>query len=218
MKKCLNCNIDVGGNIESCPLCQNSLVGEATMNNWPSPEKLKTQAFFYKLQLFLVLTATVITLALDFLLEINNGQHYSLIITMWLITFEMMLADFIKRNLVVSKIVSVSIFYVCVMSLVTSWFYDFLEPVAYIAIPIMVSVALLLNLIFSIIDTSHNALIYLLANILVIILVYAYFTIARKNAGLTWTISLMLGIITFIGIIVFKGKRVTNEIEKRMNF
>ncbi|MCR5419513.1 MAG: hypothetical protein K6E98_00705, partial [Lachnospiraceae bacterium] len=62
----MNCKIKIGGTTDTCPLCQNSLSGEPSGNNWPSPNKLRTQAFFYKLQLFIILAAIAVGVSLDF--------------------------------------------------------------------------------------------------------------------------------------------------------
>ena len=218
MRKCLNCNIEIGGNIDTCPLCQNSLTGEATGNNWPSPRRLRTQALLYKLQLFLVLAAITVGISLDFLLELNNGRHYSLIIALWLIIFELDLRANIRRLFVISKTVSISTLHICLLLLLTAWYFDFFDVTAYMIIPILLGSVLLANLFFTMIDTTENALVYLLANILLVMIIYASLRIKGIDAGLVWAICLMISFVALIGIVIFKGRKVSNEIQKRMNF
>ena len=56
MKKCYHCGINVGGNIEECPICQSFLEGEGEDNIWPEAEKLNTgYSYFYCYQLWLSL-------------------------------------------------------------------------------------------------------------------------------------------------------------------
>ena len=218
MRKCLNCNIEIGGNVDTCPLCQNSLTGEATANNWPSPRRLRARAFIYKLQLFLVLAAIAVGISLDFLLELNNGRHYSLIIALWLIIFELNLRANIRRLFVISKTVSISTLHICLLLLLTAWYFDFFDVTAYMIIPILLGSVLLANLFFTMIDTTENALVYLLANILLVMIIYASLRIKGIDAGLVWAICLMISFIALIGIVIFKGRKVSNEIQKRMNF
>lgn len=218
MKKCLNCNIEVGGNQDTCPLCQNSLTGEPTRLNWPSPNKLKAQALLYKLQLFVILAAMVVGLSLDFLLGINNGRHYSLIIAMWLIVFELDLARNIKRLFVITRMVNILVGHICVMLLITGWYFDFYDLIAFMIVPILLGALLIFNLIFSMIDTTGNALVYLLTNILVVVIIYGFMKAQHIDNGLTWDICLMESLVALIGIIIFKGRKVSNEVRKRINF
>lgn len=218
MKKCLNCNIEIGGRTDTCPLCQNSLTGEATEDNWPHPKKLKAQAFIYKLQLFLALAAIAVSLSLDFLLELNNGIHYSLIIAMWLIVFEIDLSRNIKRLFVITRTISISVLHICILLLITAWYFNFFELTAYLLVPIFLGTLLIANLIFSLIDTTENALVYLLSTILIIVVVYAFMKARHIDNGLTWDICLMTSAVSLIGIIIFKGRKVSNEVRKRINF
>ncbi|HCM92281.1 MAG TPA: hypothetical protein DIS78_06935 [Lachnospiraceae bacterium] len=218
MKKCLNCNIEIGGHTDTCPLCQNSLTGEATPDNWPRPLKLKAQAFLYKLQLFIVLAAIVVGLSLDFLLELNNGTHYSLIIAMWLIVFEFDLSRNIKRSFIIARTISVTVLHICILLLITGRYYGFFDLTAYLLVPILLGAVLIANTIFSLIDTTENALVYLLSTILVIVIVYSVMKAGRITTGLTWDICLMTSVVSLIGIIIFKGRKVSNEVRKRINF
>lgn len=210
--------MEIGGNADTCPLCQNSLTGEATANNWPSPSGLKARAFIYKLQLFLVLAAIAVGISLDYLLELNRGIHYSLIISLWLLVFEFQLHSNIKRNFVISRIVSNGILYSCILLLITAHYFGFFDITAYMIVPIMLGAALLANMTFSMIDTTENALVYLLGNILLVIAVYTILRVRHIKTGLVWTICLMVSLVSLIAIIIFKGRKVSNEIQKRMNF
>ena len=208
----------IGGNADTCPLCQSSLTGTASPNNWPSPTRLRKQAFIYKLQLFIVLAAIIVGLSLDFLLDINNGTHYSLIISLWLIVFEWDLWSNMKKVFVISRIVSITILHVSLMLLLTAWYYNFFDLAAYLIVPILIGSALLANMTFAMIDTRGNAMVYLLENILLIFIVYAFLKAKYDQPGLIWTICLMISLVCLLGIIIFKGRKVSNEIQKRMNF
>ncbi len=218
MKTCRNCNIKIGGSVDTCPLCQNSLTGEPSADNWPAKKGLKTRALLYKLQLFIVLTVIVVGLSLDFLLNLNNGKHYSLIIALWLIVFEMDLRSNLKRLFVISRTVNFAVYHIILLMLITGWYYGFSDLVIFTIAPILTSALIIVNLILSLTDRSGNALVYLLANILAVLVAYIAIRSAYHDARLVWAISLMTGAISLIGIIIFKGHKVLNEVQKRMNF
>lgn len=219
MKKCVNCEIEIGGDIRVCPLCQNHLSGAASPNNWPGADKLKMQAFAYKLQLFIALAIMVVCLGVDFLLDIDFGamKHWGLILAAWIIVVELTLRNFLRKSLFVVKILSVSAIDLAVLMVLTAWYYNFLRPTLYIGLPILLSALMVANLLFSLWDKTENAMVYLLANILGGIIPYIVLLLSHRTRSLAWSICLMISVVTFIGIVVFKGRKVWLEIQKRMN-
>lgn len=217
MKKCLNCDIFVGGNKKTCPICQNALKGEDTAENWPVLVQYKKKAFLYKLQLFVVLALIVVALSLDFLFELNDGRHYSLIIALTLIILEMMIRGFTRKHVVITRLISVSALHVTIILLLIGWYYDQMKPIAYFVIPIILGASLIANFVFALIDKTENAMVYLLLNILVALVSYPIIELYKKIRPIPWIICLMISVISFIGIVVFKGPKVLGEIRKRMN-
>lgn len=217
MKKCPSCNIEIDGYRANCPFCQNALVGEGNESNWPPINRLKKQAFFFRLQLFIVLVAVTISLSLDFLLKLNNGIHYSLLISMWGITLELLIRLIIKRHIFPTKIISFGVVTGSVLFALTAYYLDFFQPVFYIAIPIVISVTIITNFIFSFIDKRGNDLIYLICTILVGIVPYIVLEIGHKDMLIVWNICLMISVTAALGIIIFKGRKVLTELQKRFN-
>jgi len=217
MKKCLNCDIEVGGEIEVCPLCQHGLTGEASANNWPYLFKLKKQAFLYKIQLFAALVGMVVALGLDFLFGLNNGKHWSYLIVVGLIVVEMLLKRFLKKKVVVTKIVSLSAFWAAVILVLTASYFGIMHLVVFLIIPIMMSSTIVANSVLTFIDKSGNALVYVLVNILFAIVSYGFLFFKKYELSLTWNICLMISAVALLGMLVFRGKKVTGEVEKRMN-
>lgn len=219
MRKCVNCGIDVGGGLKACPLCQNPLIGEAGPDIWPKASKLKLQAFAYKLQLFIMLATAAVSLGLDFLLEIRipGMKHYGIVFAAWIIAGELVVRSFIRKSFVMAKVITMSAFYIVLMMVLTSWYYYFLHPMLYLVLPIVLSVTLITNFVFSLIDKTENAMVYLLANILCGIIPYVILLAWHKTRSLAWSICLMISAVTFIGIVVFKGRKVWLEVQKRMN-
>lgn len=216
MKRCMNCNINVGGHGSQCPICQNGLVGEDTLYNWPSMKKLKLQSVFYKLQLFIVLALSAVSLSLDFLLDLHMAKHWSIPVVMWSITLELLIRSYIRKNVVVAEVVSLSIFHICIMLSLTAWYMGGVSVIVGTVVPIFISALSIINLILAFADKKGNAMVYLLINILVGVATYVIMAIAKTDIPLTWTICLMISVVTFIGICVFKGRGVVSEIQKRM--
>ena len=217
MKRCLNCDIEVGGETEVCPLCQHGLTGEASANNWPNLLRLKKQALLYKIQLFAVLAMIVVGLGLDFLLELNNGKHWSLLGTLFMIVLELLLKGFLKKKNVPSKIVSLSAFWITVILVLTAYYYDFMGPIVYMVVPIMLNAVIVADWVLTLIDKSGNSLVYLLVNILAALVIYGVLFFKKYFISLPWNICLMVSVVSLIGMFVFKGRNVTGEVEKRMN-
>lgn len=218
MKHCLNCNIKIGGTWDECPICQNTLGGNETVNLWPDAMRLKKAAFLYKLQLFLILASTAVCLIIDFLMEVHRHKHWSLIVALWALFFEILISKITERKNVPAKIFTLSTFEILLILMLTGYYLDFFWLCIYYFAPISISVMLILNFIFSLADKHSNALVYLLCNLIVAIVPYMIFYVYFHKVHLTWSVCLILSAITFIGIIVFKGRAVTSEIQKRLNF
>ena len=218
MKRCLSCNINVGGETGQCPICQNALMGEATPNNWPSITKLKLQSFFYKLQLFIVLALIAVSVALDFLQDLNTGRHWSAPVLLWGITLELLIRHFIKKSVVPAAIVTESILHFCMLMLITTGYMRFyFTPIVSLLIPICICGMLIANLVLALVDKKGNAMVYLLVTILMCAVSYIYLYLRKLYISLPWTICVTLAVVTTIGISVFRGRAVLNELQKRMN-
>ena len=83
-------------------------------------------------------------------------------------------------------------------------------------IPILCSVTLALNFIFAFINRrfTENGLVYLLLNIAVGVTPYIALTVMRARTPLTWVICLIVSVITFLGLVIFKGRALRAELEK----
>lgn len=217
MKKCMSCDIYVSGEGNQCPICQNGLTGEATEYNWPSIRKVKLQSIFYKIQLFIVLALTFMSLSLDFLLDFHTGKHWSLAVALWAISLEILIKYFIRKNVVIAAIITDTAIHISLLLILTGWYMGFLLPVVRYVIPVAISSLLVVNLILSLLDKHGNTLVYLLANIIIGIVPYIVLYIIHSDIPVLWTICLMITVVSFIGICVFRGRSVLNEIEKRMS-
>lgn len=217
MKKCMNCKIYVGGNGNQCPICQNALIGEGSPDNWPTLNKLRLKSMLYKMQLFVALVIAVTVFALDYLMELNGGYHWCVPIIVWALTLELLIRHFIKKSVSPIAIITDVVGHVCVLLLYTSWYFGFFNIIAFCVIPIMLMALIVTNFTLSFTEKKGNSMVYLLSSMLAGTIPYIVFMLKKVNITMEWTICLLISVIAFIAICVFKGRAVANEIEKRMN-
>ncbi|MBP5597417.1 MAG: hypothetical protein J6Y02_18740 [Pseudobutyrivibrio sp.] len=225
MKNCPYCKIQVGGDLKKCPFCQSKMVGEAEERYFPTQTILKIQSFFYKLQLFIVWILIIAALGIDFLFGLHPAAfdgpfekiHWSLLVLMWLLAFEFGIIRLFKKGMSPSRILSIFVVVVMIMLMVTAYYMGFIRVVVYWVLPNIVMATMVANFIFAMIDKSGNSMAYLLTNVLIGILPYIAFYIFQKNCPIEWIICLLVGFVLLVGAIIFKGREVVSEIQRRLS-
>ncbi|MBE5912379.1 DUF6320 domain-containing protein [Pseudobutyrivibrio sp.] len=221
MKNCPYCKIDVGGDLKKCPFCQSKLVGTPEDKYFPTQTILKFQSFFYKVQLFIVWIIIISALGLDFLFGLPLGPfddfHWSLLVLMWLFAFEFGIIRLFKRGMSPSRILSISVVVVMAMIFITAYYTGFLKLYVYWIMPNVVMATMVANFALCMIDKSGNSMVYLLTNVLMGIIPYIAFYAWKKESPVEWIVSLLVGFILFVGAIIFKGREVVSEIQRRLN-
>lgn len=219
MKNCPYCKIEVGGDLKKCPICQSTLQGEGERSYFPKQTTLQVQSFFYKLQLFLVFTVVILSLGLDFLYHVTFGAsfHWSLLVAMWLIAFEFGIMRLFKKGAGSSRILTLFVIIVLVMLMMTAYYMGFLNFTVNWIVPIAIMATLVANFILTMVDKNGNAMVYFLSNVLFGAVPYVVIYFRQRECPITWIASLLVSIILFVGAIIFKGRSVLSEIEKRYN-
>lgn len=235
MKYCPKCSIKVGGTLEYCPICQNQLHGEDTEMEKPELTKeemetgpkdvpyfpectaLKVKSITYKIQLFVALTICIICLSIDLLFHASGKIHWSFIVVMWIVGFEIVLGPIFKRRSIPAYfITNVAILVSCIFA-VTSYFAGNIRVCTHVLLPIVVLVTLVVNFILSLIDKKGNALVFALCNVLVGIIPNIVMLSLYQSAPVLWRVCFVVSLIFLVGLIIFKGRQVYNEIQKRLN-
>lgn len=166
-----------------------------------------------------MLTSVTISLILDYQLSLNWGKHWSIGVLIWSFALELILQDILKRRIVVAKTMTITMLLSSSLLCVTGWYFGFFQIVLYMAIPIIISTTILINLIFAFIDSKGNTLVYLLTNLLMGVIPYIVFDLTHDDHNmLPWTICLMITLAAFFSLVIFKGRNVLSEVQKRMNF
>jgi hypothetical protein len=175
----------------------------------------------YKLQLFIVWAVVIAALGIDFLLQVrippSSSVHYSLILAMWLITFEFAIMRQFKNSGGSSRKVTMMVLIILVLIIVTSYYYGFFRITIDWIAPCAIAGMMIANFVLAMIDRRGNAMVYLLTGVLVGVLPYIILSISHRKPSITWIICMLIGIILFVGAVIFKGRSVAGEIRKRLN-
>jgi hypothetical protein len=222
MKKCPYCKIEVGGDPVKCPLCQSRLMGEGEKLYFPEKNTLKFRSFLYKLQLFIVWALIIAGLGLDFLQEIRfpgfPDLHWSLIFAMWFIAFEHGIMRQFKPGTGSARKVTVMVFTILILLLITSYYFDFLWLTRDWILPIVIAATIVANFVLTMIDKQGNAMAYLLTGLFFSVIPFLVIYLRKKEAmPMTWNICLLISIILFAGAIIFKGRSVAREFQRRFH-
>ena len=221
MRKCPYCKIDVGGDLLKCPVCQSKLMGEGERSYFPKLQNQQIRSFFYKLQLFIVWAILIIGIGLDFLVPLRLSGfpdlHWSLILAMWLVVFEFGIMRQFRPGTGSARKVTMMVVIMLALLAVTAYFFGFLEIVLNLVVPIVLTGTIIANFVLAMVDKNGNTMAYLLSGLLfgVIPSIILYFT--KDEMPVAWIICMIVSVILFVGSVIFKGRAVTAEIQRRFN-
>ena len=226
MKTCPHCHIQVGGDTGYCPLCQNRLTGEEPSTPWfpPTAPRIHRATLFYKIVSFVTLALTVVAGVFDFLLLETPHLHFSLLMLVWVVAGLMVLRVLLRRRYNGPRLVFNLLLLLSVLIIFTDWFTGYTGYSLDLVVPILCSVTLVCNFIFAFLHSrfTANALVYLLMNIGVGVLPYLllFFRVGKGRIdghSAPWAICLIISVITFLGLVIFQGRALRSEIEKRLH-
>ncbi|MCR5784912.1 MAG: hypothetical protein K6G40_04605 [Eubacterium sp.] len=219
MKNCPYCKIDVVGKAKSCPLCQSPLQGYETDEFWPDTSVKKKNSIIYKCVVFLMLTTISVLLIVDFLTVRSDHNHFSIPVSLFILAvFYLVSRIFIKHKSIPKTLFFTMAVYSIVM-VYAGWYFGIMTISVDFVIPIIVSVVLVLNFVGSFIDKrfAEVGMLYILMNIIVGVVPYIVLYIKDGYPPVAWIVCLIISIVTFIGLIVFKGRVVVTELQKRLH-
>ncbi len=221
MRKCPYCRIEVGGDLKKCPLCQSKLSGEGEKPYFPKQTTQKIKSFLYKLQLFIIWVLVIASLGVDFLFNVKIPAfpqlHWSLILSMWLIAFEFGMMRQFKKGTGSSRTVTMMVLIILALLMITSYYFGFWKLTVDWIVPVAITGTMIANFVLAMIDKKGNAMVYLLTILLVGVLPYIVLHFTNREDQATWIICMLVGVILFIGAIIFKGRTVAGEIQRRLN-
>ena len=227
MNTCPHCHIRVGGDTAYCPLCQNRLSGPAGEPYFPATApRIHRASLLYKIVAFVLSALIVVAGAFDFLLmEDTPHRHFSILMAVWAVAVLRVLRAVLRRRFNGPR----QIFNLLLLVSALLVFYRLVQRLHGVQLgPRRADFVLCsagLQLIFAFLRSrfTANALVYLLMNIGIGVLPYIllFFRIdysGRLDAhSLPWVICLIISVITFLGLVIFRGRALKNEIVKRLH-
>ncbi|MGN0706626.1 MAG: DUF6320 domain-containing protein [Faecalibacterium sp.] len=224
MKRCPHCRIQVGGGPEYCPLCRNPLVGEPSAALWPrTSPPLKRLTMVFKVAAFVLLGITVVCAAVDFLLIPQAHTHWSGLVLGWALGLLAVLYLQMRRHANVPKLLFQLFVAASALAMFTDWFFGWSGFSLDYVVPVLCSAVLVVNFGFSFVRArfTENALIYLLLNMLMGVLPYLLLPFKLDSGGLAhsvpWVVCLIVSTLSFLGLVLFKGRALRAELEKRLH-
>ena len=236
MRICPYCKVEVGGNLNKCPLCQSKLMekesvchGLAESGNleedreayFPRLENQQIRSLFYKIQLFIVWIIVITGLGLDFMVALRlpsfPSLHWSLLLAMWLTAFEFVIMRQFKPGTGSARKVTMMVLITLGLLSVTAYFFGFLDIILDIVIPTVLTGTIIANFVLAMVDKNGNTMAYLLSELLFGVIPSIVQFFVRDSMPLAWTICMMVSVIMFVGAIIFKGRSVAAEIQRRLN-
>ena len=179
MKFCPHCKINIGGNLEKCPLCQNLLTGEGEADYCPKIEiKTKTRHLVFRFILFGVIAAIIINLALDYLFIEAEHPSWSPLVLAWLLVSGWITEFILRKHYNLLKAMFFSMIAISILCQFTEsfmylawdkWNIPYLGITSGYIIPILCSANMVANFVLSMIDKhfTEHSLIFMFLNILV---------------------------------------------------
>ncbi len=230
MKFCPHCKINIGGNLEKCPLCQNLLTGEGEADYCPKIEiKTKTRHLVFRFILFGVIAAIIINLALDYLFIEAEHPSWSPLVLAWLLVSGWITEFILRKHYNLLKAMFFSMIAISILCQFTEsfmylawdkWNIPYLGITSGYIIPILCSANMVANFVLSMIDKhfTEHSLIFMFLNILVGIVPWIALLIFHNGKPpLAWSICLVINTIAFAGLVIFKGRTVLSEFKKRFH-
>ncbi len=221
MRQCPYCKIAIGGDLVKCPLCQSKLTGEGGEPCYPKFEAQKKRSLFYKIQLTLVWGLLIVGIGLDFMLGIRlpgyPDLHWSLLLAMWLMVFEFGIMRHFKPGRGSAGKVTMPALITIAMWCITAYYLGFMKITVDLVIPAAITAIIMTNFVLAMIDKNGNTMSYLLTGVFMGVVAGIVCFFVRTKMPLAWAVCLMVSVILFAGAVIFRGKAVTAELQRRFH-
>ena len=221
MRNCPYCKVAVEGDLVKCPLCQSKLSGAGGAPYYPKFEAQKKRSLFYKLQLAIVWGLLIVGLGLDLLVGLRipgfPDLHWSLLLSMWLIGFEFGIMRQFKPGTGSAGKVTMMALITIAMWCVTAHFFGLMDITIDLVVPSALAAMIIANFVLALIDKKGNTMSYLLSGLLIGVVpsVICYFV--KDQMPLAWAVCLMVSVGLFAASVIFKGRAVAAELQRRFH-
>lgn len=221
MRRCPYCKVGIEGDLVKCPLCQSKLTGTGEAPCYPKFEALKKRSLFYKIHVSLAWGLLIVGLGLDFMIGLRlpgyPDLHWSLLLAMWLMVFEFGIMRQFKPGTGSAGKVTMLVLITIAMWCVTAYFFGLMKVTIDLVVPIALAGTVTANFVLAMIDKNGNTMSYLLSGVFMGVVTGIIFYFVRSEMPLAWAICLMVSAILFAGAIIFRGRQVAAEFQRRFH-
>ncbi len=221
MRRCPYCKVGIEGDLVKCPLCQSKLSGDGEDPCFPKFEAQKKRSLFYKIQLFLVWGLLIAGIGLDFMVGLRipgfPELHWSLLLAMWLMGFEFGIMRQFKPGTGSAGKVTMLVLITIAMWCVTAYYLGFMKITIDLVVPSALAATIIANFVLAMIDKNGNTMSYLLSGLLMGVVPSVILYFVRAKMPIAWAVCLMVSVILFAGAVIFKGRAVAAELQRRFH-
>lgn len=216
MKKCKNCNIEISGSQERCPLCNQELKGKNSNSVFPKIN-LQKENVLKKILLLVSLTVAILSLFLEFYTA--KRIFISKFIVFGLITNYILIVFILNNYKNILK--KTNKYFVTIILLLIGWYFitKSLIITTYF-IPILCIVIYGFNSIIMLVYKDSYVFQYIKTMVLdsiIGIVPLIFFLLNLTTTNLPSFISLIINAIIFLGLLIFCFDKVIEELKKTFN-
>ncbi|MFA6948492.1 MAG: DUF6320 domain-containing protein [Eubacteriales bacterium] len=220
MKHCDKCGVDVRGNSEFCPLCQGTLTGESepVYSIYPHIETLYSKnRLFFKLTMTASVAAAVVCAAINWMTR-GHGW-WSLYVLFALACFWIILRLAIRKQNNLPKYITVQIVVLSALACLWDAFTGWRGWSLNYFFPIASTVGVLSLLAISQIMRMRPAdyIVYLIVDFLAGAVSFIFYLTGLCDIALPVVICVSCSIISMAAVVIFEGKNILSELEKRFH-
>ncbi|MCL2517725.1 MAG: DUF6320 domain-containing protein [Oscillospiraceae bacterium] len=217
-KYCDKCKININGVMEYCPLCQHKLDGENGVRQYPVITTVYRQYEFYFKSLALATTSGgVISCAINLMLP--ESGFWSFFVLLGIACFWIMLWNVINRRFNIPKYISTQVFIISFISVIWDfatvwhgWSVDYVIPIT--CTTAMFALAVTGKVMKLPVESFISSM---LADALFGVVPIIFYFSGILHIIIPSVICVSVSVIAFAAIVIFNGRSIIVEVQKRFH-
>ena len=216
MKECKKCEISVGNGAKKCPLCGSPLTGsdEGETRFFPIAPKERNRYIFFKAELLLFWGVFLAIILITLVVDPRNFFGKNFLILIWLIIGEVtFISVFRSHGYIPGIIFRCSIAGMLALGFSSLWYPEVIPIIPSPLIPLLI-----LNFIAALGGRDTNVVMCFTANLGAIVFSFVVVVLILKDIHIIiWQVCFMIGFFTLVGILIFRGRTLFQELKKRLH-
>ncbi|MEG2322257.1 MAG: DUF6320 domain-containing protein [Bacilli bacterium] len=218
MRVCDKCKVQVKTIFDKCPLCQNNLKGEIEEESYPFiPTIFKKYFTFFKILLFTSIVICLICIGLDIVLKLKF--HFSIYVVGGFSCLLLVLKIALSKRENVCKSILWQVVIISILAFLWDYFNGFLGWSVTYVIPILCAIGSVNMVILGVILKNYfdEYLIYFINIALVGLVPIIFILTGIVTNNIASVICIILNLISFLSMIIFRWDILKSELERRLH-